>query len=380
MRVLFVATLHHPEQLQRDIAQATDAKQTPPLFPGSTSQHFWVKAMRQRGYVCDVFWRNLPGYGSQDPSRLRAQVHSERLTAGKIAGAMLRRLPSRANPDYRQRNARLIDQARRFEPDILWLVGDNTVIYPETLATIKRQTGCLLIYASGTSPIVFSHAIERAAARLYDWVLVNDYYHGVQWLELGAKQMDCTPIVAIDPDFHQPQAFTNEERAAYQADVTFVGTLVPQQLYSERVAALSALQAHNLGIWSVHDVPQVLRPFLRGYALGAQMMRVLSAATISLNVHGDFMRYGGNMRLFEAAAMGAFQLVDDRPGVPTWFTVGEHLQTYRDHDDLQQQVAYYLAPEHQAQRQAIAQAARQHALTHHTYAQRLNRLEMLLKA
>lgn len=374
-RILFVATLHHPEQLQKDIA-ATPAGESPPLFPTSMGQHFWARAMRKRSYTLDVFWRNLPGYGRGDISALKSHVHTQRITPGKVANALLRRMPLHLNPDYRRRNANLITHARQFQPDILWMIGDNTVIYPDTLATIKADTGCKVVYASGTSPIVFSHPIERAAARLYDLVLVNDYYHGIQWLELGAKQMECLPIAAIDPDFHYPRELSSDERQQYAADVSFVGTLVPDNLYSERVAALNALTDFNPGIWSVHDVPDSLRPYVRGYALGETMFRVLSAAKISLNIHGDFMRYGGNMRLFEAAAVGAFQIVDNRPGIKTWFTSGEHLVTFTDTDDLRAKVAYYLA--HDAERQTIAQAALKHVRQHHTYDVRLARVEELL--
>ncbi len=223
---------------------------------------------------------------------------------------------------------------------------------------------------------MFSHPIERAAARLYDLVLVNDYYHGIQWLELGAKQMECLPIAAIDPDFHYPRELSPDERQQYATDVAFVGTLVPDNLYSERVAALNALHDFNPGIWSVHDVPESLRPHVRGYALGETMFRVLSAAKISLNIHGDFMRYGGNMRLFEAAAVGAFQIVDDRPGIKTWFTPDTHLVTFTHTDELRDKVAYYLA--HDDERQTITQAAIVHVRQHHTYDVRLARVEALL--
>ena len=112
------------------------------------------------------------------------------------------------------------------------MVGDNRVIYPETLGAIKAEVGCKLLYASGTSPIVFSKPIDRAAMTLYDLVLVNDYYHGIQWLELGAKRMECLPISGCDPDFHRPYDLTDEERATYACDIAFVGTLVPDHLYS----------------------------------------------------------------------------------------------------------------------------------------------------
>ena len=139
----------------------------------------------------------------------------------------------------------------------------------------------------------------------------------------------------------------------YLCDVGFVGTVVPDNLYSERVAALESLREFDLGIWSMHEVPASLKPFHRGSALGEAMMQVLSSVKISINAHGDFMRYGGNMRLFESAALGAFQIVDDRPGVHEWFTDGEHLVTFRDAADLQEKVRYYLA--HDEERVRIAE-------------------------
>lgn len=371
-RILFVASLHHPEQLEQAVA-STPPGQPPPLFPPSMAQHFWEKALLKRGHTLDVFFRNQSAFGTPT----RAHRHSETLTPGKIINAALRRVPY-ANPDYRLRNQRLIEKTRTFQPDILWLIGDNTVIYPETLAAIKRETGCTLIYSSGTSPIVFSHAMERQAARLYDLVLVVDYYHGIQWLELGAQQMECLPISACDPAFHHPYDLTDSEREAYTCDVAFVGTLVPANLYSRRVRALEALAeaGFDLGIWSVHEVPTSLRPYVRGGALGEDMLRILSAAKICVNTHGDFSHYGGNLRLFETAAVGVFQVAEDLPGTRTWFTDGETIALYQNEADLREKVAYYLA--HDAERQAIIRQAQDHVYTHHTYDHRVARVEILL--
>jgi hypothetical protein len=361
-RVLFIATLHHPEQLAAERAARPDA---PPLFPTSMSQHFLVRALERQGLTCAVFWRNLPGFGRQDIAALRMERFSEGITPSRVLRAALDRIPPRASPDIRQRNAALLSQARAFAPDVLWMVGDNRVIFPETLAAIKRETGARLVYATGTSPIVFSHAIEREAARLIDLVLVNDYYHGMQWLELGARALGPRPVVAIDPAFHQPRALPPDEQARYRADVTFAGTVLPEALYSQRIAALRALRdVVDLAIWTVHDVPADLRPYVRGSALGDQMLRVLSGATIALNVHGDFMRHGGNMRLFEAAGVGAFQLADDLPAVREWFPAGT-IATFSGLDDLVAQVQHYLA--HPDERDRIAAAGRAHVLRAHSY-------------
>ncbi len=370
MKILFVASLHHPEALHAAVAN-TPPGVAPPIFPPSMAQHFWEKALIKRGHRLDVYWRNLP---------IRTtQKHSERITPGKLINAAINRIPPTINPDVRRKNAGLIDKARQFRPDVLWMVGDNTVILPDTLAAIQREVGCKLVYACGTSPIVFSHPIDRASARLYDLVLASDYYHGIQWLELGAKRMECLPLSACDPDFHHPYALTDDERRRYACDIAFVGTLVPDHLYSRRVQALEALRDFDLGIWSVHDVPASLRPFVRGKALGEEMQRILTASKVCFNTHGDFVHYGGNLRLFEVAGAGICQIAEDLPGTRQWFPDGDGGATilmYKDIADLRDKLAYILT--HDAEREALARRAQAHVYAHHTYDHRAARFEDLM--
>ncbi len=364
MRVLFVATLHHPQELEKARRRASEA----PLFPPSQGYYFWVRALRAQGHECAVFWRSASALPWARTGQLRM---SQRLTLGRALGALAARFP-RANPDFRLRNRRLLRFAERFAPHVIILTGDNRVILPQTLARLKERHNAALIYTCGTSPIVFSQPIERAAAPLYDLVAANDLYHAMQWRELGAPRVEVLPLSAADPNFHRPYALTEQEQRAYGCEVGVVGTLVPAQLYSERVAALEALRDFELGIWSVHDVPPSLKPFYRGAALGEKMLRITSATKIVVNVHGNFMRWGGNMRLFEACGVGAFQIADDLPAVHKWFTVGEHLVTFRNPQHLRELVAHYLA--HADERERIAEAGRAHVHAHHTYAQRMARL------
>lgn len=372
-RILFVASLHHPETLQRELEQAHAENQPLPLFPTSTSLHFLEKALRKQGHTLDIFWRNLSGFGSRDISTLKAEKYTNRITPQRVIQALNNRLPYAVNIDLRQRNANLLNYARQFQPTYIWLIGDNRVIHADTLATLKAELNCKVLYSTGTSPIVFSHPIERDAAPLFDLVIVNDYYHGVQWLELGAQEMICLPISAVDPDFHYPR-----DTSINPVDVGFVGTLLPENLYGQRVKMLQSLSNFDLGIWSVHDVPPSLQKYVRGSALGHSMIDVLSNTKISVNIHGNFMRYGGNMRLFETAAVGAFQITDNLPGIEEWFTVGEHLVTFETADDLVDKVQYYLA--HEDERLAMAQSAREYALKYHTYDVRVQALEAKLRA
>lgn len=371
MRILFVAALHHPAELEKARREAPPGAD--PLFPPSQAQHFWVRALRKLGHECAVFWRTESAWPWARSGQLRM---TQRMTIGRALNALAARFPA-ANPDYRLRNRRLLRVAAQFRPDVILLPGDNGVILPETLARLKHEHGATLVYGCGTSPVVFSRPIERAAAPLIDLVVANDFYHAIQWRELGARRVEVLPMSAIDPAFHHPYPLSDDERERYACQVAVVGTLVPDRLYSERVAALEALREFDLGIWSVHEVPPSLRAFYRGPALGAEMLRITCAAAITVNPHGDFMRWGGNMRLFEACGVGAFQIADDRPGVREWFTVGEHLVTYRDPAHLRELVAYYLA--HPDERARIAQAGQAHVHAHHTYDHRMARLMALIE-
>jgi spore maturation protein CgeB len=327
-----------------------------------------VKALTKLGHTCDVFWRSESVWPWARPGRLRM---TRRMTLGRAMRSAAATAPS-FNPDFLLRNRRLLQAARRFGPDVVLLIGGNEVILPETLAALKREHGAALVYACGTSPLVFSRPIERSAARLYDLVIANDLYHAIQWKELGARLAEVLPLSAVDPEFHRPANLTAADQERFGCDVGFVGTLVPQSLYSERIAALEALREFDLAIWSIHEVPPSLRHAYRGPALGEEMLRATSAAKIVVNPHGDFMRYGGNMRLFEACGAGTFQICDDRPGVHEWFQVGTHLVTYGDTGELKKQVAYYLS--HPDERERIASAGQAHVYAHHTYDQRMARL------
>lgn len=374
MKLLIAASVHHPEVLARFRVQQP-AQSLDPIFPPSQNTHFWVKGLRHNGHEVEGFIRNQPVIG------LLGARRSARFKGLRLLERVVAVINSRAphlNPDYAARNRRLIAHVERFHPDALLLSGGNQVIYPETLAALKKRWGCKIVYLSGVSPIVFSNALERAAASLYDLVVVNDFYHGVQWLELGAKQMEALPLSACDPEFHQPADLTPEEQSAYGCDLGFVGTLVPEHLYRDRVEALRAVRDLGLGVWSIHGIPPELQENYRGEALGETMLRALCGSKIQINPHGTFMRYGGNMRLFEAAACGVFQIADDLPGVRKWFEVGQTIEVYHDPAHLRAQVIYYL--QHADERSAIARAAREHVLKYHTYDQRMRALGELIAA
>jgi len=82
--------------------------------------------------------------------------------------------------------------------------------------------------------------------------------------------------------------------------------------------------------------------------------------------------WGVNVRCFEAAGAGAFQMVDWKPGLSQLFEDGKELISFRSVDELKQRIDFWL-PRH-AERRVIADAGMRRAHAEHTYRLRLKLL------
>jgi spore maturation protein CgeB len=82
--------------------------------------------------------------------------------------------------------------------------------------------------------------------------------------------------------------------------------------------------------------------------------------------------WGLNARAFEAAGVGAFQMVDWRPGLEQLFEDGREIVTFRGIADLRERLTHYLADPDG--RLSIARNGRDRAAADHTYALRLRLL------
>ena len=101
-------------------------------------------------------------------------------------------------------------------------------------------------------------------------------------------------------------------------------------------------------------------------------VRAFRGAKIVVNnlIYGEI--WGVNVRCFEAAGAGAFQMVDWRPGLNHLFEEGKELITFKNIADLKQKIDYWLPRE--AERTRIREAGRLRAQAEHTYQLRLELL------
>ncbi|MFZ5625323.1 MAG: CgeB family protein [Gemmatimonadota bacterium] len=172
---------------------------------------------------------------------------------------------------------------------------------------------------------------------------------------------------AADPSIYRPM----RSRDQFRANVVFAGVATPRR---ERL--LSELVEFGLAIWGPGWRSTPLRDYCRGEALGIEdYVRAYNGASVAINIHHTVDGGPGegerslNQRVFELAAMGVPQVVDDRGDLARLFTPGQDLVAYRSPGELKTAVAELLQDRTLAER--IAESGRRVALARHTYMHRM---------
>lgn len=229
------------------------------------------------------------------------------------------------------------------KPDLFVCVDSGSAPYfPRGLEHIDCPTVCYLIdaYPPETG---LPNSMRLHMASFFDYLFVAQQ----GCIDLYSRARDGLPVrwlpLACDPAVQRDMGL---ERIY---DVGFVGAVGGP--YEERGAALARLEKR----WKMND-------FRRPY-YGSEMARIYSQSKIVFNITlGRIL----NMRVFEVPPCGALLLTKRADnGQAKLFKEGEHFDTFETLDELESKVEYYLT--HPDERERIARAGQQWALTHHTY-------------
>lgn len=183
--------------------------------------------------------------------------------------------------------------------------------------------------------------------------------------------------VLQSPVYYMPECFnpklhrltTDEIHEKYKCDITTAGNA-----HSWRVAFYEHLAKYDVKIWGpraplwmpLGKLKTKFQNHLVYYHEKAQAF--LGAKIVVNNLHyGEI--WGLNVRTFEAAGIGAFQLVDSRLGLAQLFEEGKEIVSFSSLEDMHQKIQYFL--EHPELRHQIAQAGKLRAYKDHTYELRL---------
>lgn len=175
---------------------------------------------------------------------------------------------------------------------------------------------------------------------------------------------------ACNPSWHCPVTLSARDARRYTCDLTTAGNM-----YYYRARLLEQFVEYDLKIWGDH-LPCWLDSPVRAHYPGVfvaerEKAKAFQAAKIVLNTLTQKEVAGTNVRTFEAAGCGGFQIADWRPESEQLFKADEEIVYFHSREELRAKVDHYLRrPE---ERRRIAEAGRRRAHTEHTYVQRLQR-------
>jgi spore maturation protein CgeB len=263
------------------------------------------------------------------------------------------------------------------------------------MGVVKKQNPCVVIHVFGfdldqrsseflknsaiksvcwwiNDPFQFKRSLARAV--LFDAVFTNAKGCVDRYREEGISHAFWLPTAA-DPGAHFP--VDAEDR--YQCDICFVGDWSSDR---EEWCAYLAERFDVLVVGPWGKKLSLMNPKFRllDQFFDVKLMRaVFSSAKIVFNLHTwrESSSTGTNPRLFEAAACGAIQLVDNKEEIPDLFKIGEDLLIFEDKDDLRAQAEKILQNPEMAV--AMRASARKAALARHTYQHRMSNLLSMIE-
>ena len=245
------------------------------------------------------------------------------------------------------------------------ILSTHDFLSPASLENLHREFSAKLVLWFP------DHAarLERAfmLSGLYDSLFFKDPFLVERFSsELGLSDVHYLPE-CCRPDLHSLGKLRNIK------EVNELGTA--GNIHTSRATVLNRLvdEGHRVTVWG----PPVAR-WIKGIAHGIDSREFVShhnkvlafrSCKIVLNTTNPCEICGTNVRTFEAAAAGAFQLVNYRSALEELFTLGDELITFENLDDLVEKVRYYLPRDEE--RRKIADRAQIRALRNHTYEHRL---------
>jgi spore maturation protein CgeB len=195
----------------------------------------------------------------------------------------------------------------------------------------------------------------------------------------GARE--CTPIYnGLDPDEHRPVS----RSGAPEFDLLFMGNRLPDregrvEAFFLRAAELAPEARFALGGEGWADKPMPPNVRYLGHVPTARHNEVNANARLVLNIHRESMARNGwspATRMFEAAGAAACQVTDAFRGLEDFFAPGEEILVAESAED----VAAHVRRTGQEEATRIGEAARRRALRDHTYRQRAELMDSIVRA
>lgn len=316
-----------------------------------TAEHHVIVALRRMGHTVSGFDPD------ERPSWLaRARFHPR-------VGRYVRKATT-LGPVVRLVERALVQRVRELRPDVVLVLALHDLTPPTVEA--MRATGTKVVGWYQDHMVNFGTHVFLAAP--YDALFFKDPHIVDRLRALPALDHVHYLPEGCEPSVQRPIEPTAAERAHYGCDVLLYGTLYPY-----RARLLEPLLAMNARVKLFGGAPPVWldhpakKLWVREELEFEGKSRALQCAKVVVSTSHFGEVRSVNARVFETAAMGAFQ-ISDAPGVAEFFEPGVEIATFHP-ASLRETIEHWLArPDERA---AIAKAGSRRAHAEHTFDQRL---------
>ena len=243
-------------------------------------------------------------------------------------------------------------------------------LQPNEVAELKKCTHAKIVLWFPDAIVNFGRAYFMNAD--YDAIFFKDPFI-LHALDKVLKSPIYYLPECFNPHKHSIDSEVDLDDPFFNCDITTAGNF-----HSWRVACYKHLPGYKVKLWG-NPAPLwmsagIVNEMYQGVYVGDsdKAKAFLSAKIVVNNLHfGEI--WGVNARCFEAAGIGAFQMLDWRPGLSQLFEDGKELITFRGIDDLKMKIKFWLPRD--SERHEIGNSAKKRAYSEHTYR---HRLELLL--
>jgi hypothetical protein len=261
--------------------------------------------------------------------------------------------------ELRNENRDILNALGSYPADILW-IDKGLTIHPETLRRAKRHLPGIVTVSFSADDMANPQNQSRYYLKClphYALVVPPKLQNKSELAALGAlrvMQVD----TGYDPATHRPIELTDKARAAFGADISFVGGY--EQARADSLCRLAS-RGISVRVWGnrwhlLQNRPENLvieeRP-----VFGDDYARVLCASKINLAFLRKINRDTQTTRTMEIPACGAFMLAERTDDHLRLFEEGAEAAFFASDEELLQKTEYYL--DHDEERRSIARAGLQ---------------------
>lgn len=261
------------------------------------------------------------------------------------------------------------EQIRRYRPDVLWTCS-RACYLGEFLRSIRDSYGRVVVW----------HAEPGAETR--DWTGVDcvftshtnllDLFRGMglrseRVLPCVSQELVSACMASIPQRNHDVLFYGLLTLGTHETRIRFLDAVTRQVSCTIHANPISwRRRPWPLGMFvsQLRHLPFYLRTRFQPPVFGRDLLRLIASSRIVLNTHGTHGNSAkdtaGNIRMFEATAMGALLMTDALPNVSTLFEPDREIVTYTDANDAVKKLLHLL--NHPSEIEAIARAGQERAL------------------